>query len=145
MCPTEWFPLPSVQVACSAVTPSTATSMGTNQSFCSWVVCSCSNKLLRNVTGLEFCPKAGNDSNTIRAVTTLFIPKSSTRILRQNWNPKPYLTSMPRMIRVSLQDRKGPVHRLQQDHWSQFVRQRHLAQRDHICCSGPGLCGKTVR
>ena len=40
--------------------------------------------------------------------------------------------SMPRMIRMTLQNRECPVDLLQQNHASQFMRQRHPAQRDRM-------------
>src|SRR5213079_1360315 len=48
-CPTEWLPLPSVQLACSAVSPSTAVLAGTNHCALLWVERSCSSRMLLRV------------------------------------------------------------------------------------------------
>ena len=54
----EWFPLPSFQLAWSAVSPSTATLIGTNQSFSLCVVRNCSSSMLRSVAGFGLCAQA---------------------------------------------------------------------------------------
>src|SRR6266496_3974103 len=82
-CPTEWFPLPSFQLACSAVSPSTATLAGTNHSFWLWVVRSCSSRTLLSVgTGFWSSANAssGNTSSDGR-ILSLIIGSSFSDVL----------------------------------------------------------------
>ena len=57
---------------------------------------------------------------------------------------EPETNSMSRMIRVPFQNRKRPIHLLQQHHPRQFMGQGHLAQRHHKIGVAEKLRGKAI-
>src|ERR1700677_1064042 len=62
--PTEWFPLLSVQLACSGVRPATAVFAGTNHSALLCVDRSCSSRTALSVIGFSCWAKAIVDSDS---------------------------------------------------------------------------------
>ncbi len=52
---------------------------------------------------------------------------------------------VPRVIRMPLQNRERSINLLQQNHARQFMRQRHLPQRDRMLRRGPRRFAESVR
>src|ERR1700694_1204796 len=150
----EWLPLPSRQLACSGVTPCSATLAGTNHSFWVWVVRNCSSKILLSVAGFFSSPlTAPAASNKARQTIPFFISshpsdgfevgKNASLVLNTHLRQEigvikghfmhPVITaghaSMPSGIHVGLQDQRIVV-RARGSHFGHVFRRlpiHHLA------------------